>query len=59
MVRFLVGTMLDIASGRRPAADMPYLLAASDNADASPPAAARALFLDCVRYPSDLYAERA
>jgi tRNA pseudouridine38-40 synthase len=58
MVRFLVGTMLDIASGRRPAADMPQLLAASDNSDVSPPAPAHALFLDRVRYPDHLYAGR-
>ena len=58
MVRFLVGTMLDIASGRRSVANMPQLLAASDNSDVSPPAPAHALFLDCVRYPDDLYANR-
>src|ERR1051325_3211437 len=36
MVRFLVGTMLDVASGRRPLADIETLLAADDNRDASP-----------------------
>jgi tRNA pseudouridine38-40 synthase len=56
MVRFLVGTMLDVASGRRPVADVPALLAASDNQNVSPPAPARALFLDAVQYPSELYA---
>jgi tRNA pseudouridine38-40 synthase len=55
MVRFLVGTMLDVASGRRPAADVPSLLSANDNSDVSPPAPANALFLDSVRYPSELY----
>ena len=59
MVRFLVGTMLDIATGRRPLADLPRLLAAADNTEVSPPAAAHALFLDRVSYPSDLYAEGA
>ena len=56
MVRFLVGTFLDIASGRRPVADLPRLLAASDNREVSPPAPAHALFLECVRYPAELYA---
>src|SRR3954470_7186373 len=39
MVRFLVGTMLDVASGRRPLADMQTLLAAADNKGVSPPVA--------------------
>ena len=56
MVRFLVGTMLDIASGRRPLADLTGLLAAADNAGVSPPAPPHALFLECVRYPDELYA---
>lgn len=55
MVRFLVGTMIDIARGRRPIADMTRLLAAEDNRATSPPAPAHALFLDVVRYPRDLY----
>jgi tRNA pseudouridine38-40 synthase len=59
MVRFLVGTMLDIASGRRPATDMPKLLTAKTNDDTSPPAAAHALFLDAVSYPRELYLEDA
>jgi len=59
MVRFLVGTMLDIASSRRPAHDMPKLLTANTNDDTSPPAAAHALFLDAVTYPRELYLEDA
>jgi tRNA pseudouridine38-40 synthase len=55
MVRFLVGTMLDVASGRRPVDDVPALLAAVDNTEVSPPAPANALFLDAVRYPPELY----
>src|SRR5687768_5747213 len=55
MVRFLVGTMLDIGSGRRPLADLPRLLAASSNDEVSPPAPPHALFLDAVRYPAELY----
>jgi tRNA pseudouridine38-40 synthase len=55
MVRFLVGTMLDIASGRRPAADMQRLLTADDNREVSAPVVPHALFLETVRYPDDLY----
>ncbi|MFN2572650.1 MAG: tRNA pseudouridine(38-40) synthase TruA [Gemmatimonadales bacterium] len=57
MVRFIVGTMVDIALGRRPPADFPRLLAATDNLAASPPAPPQGLYLEAVRYPSDLYAE--
>jgi tRNA pseudouridine38-40 synthase len=56
MVRFLVGTMLDVASGRRPLDDVTQLLDASDNQNVSPPAPAKALFLDAVQYPVELYA---
>jgi tRNA pseudouridine38-40 synthase len=55
MVRFLVGTMMDAALGRRPVGDLAVLLEASDNGDVSAPAPAHALFLDRVRYPDDLY----
>jgi tRNA pseudouridine38-40 synthase len=55
MVRFLVGTMLDIGSGRRPVADMARLLAAEDNRDVSPPVGPHALFLEAVHYPPELY----
>jgi tRNA pseudouridine38-40 synthase len=56
MVRFLVGTMMDIATGHRPAADLPRLLVASDNREVSPPAPAHALFLQAVTYPAEFYA---
>ncbi len=55
MVRFLVGTMLEIASGRRLGSSMAELLAASSNDDVAPPAPAHALFLESVIYPADLY----
>ena len=55
MVRFLVGTMMDVANGRRPASEFVALLSAADNSEVSPPAPAHALFLDRVRYPDDLY----
>jgi tRNA pseudouridine38-40 synthase len=57
MVRFLIGTMLDVATGRRPLGDIARLLAAGDNREVSPPAPPHALFLDRVVYPRDLYAE--
>ena len=59
MVRFLVGTMLDIASGRRLLSDMPALLDAEDNRAVSAPAPPHALFLDRVVYPRALYLEDA
>jgi tRNA pseudouridine38-40 synthase len=59
MVRFLVGTMIDVATGRRPLEDVPRLLAAGDNSEVSAPAPAHALYLDAVRYPDDLYLPRA
>lgn len=59
MVRFLVGTMVDVASERRPLDDMAGLLSASHNDDVSPPAPAHGLFLEQVTYPADLYLEPA
>ncbi len=56
MVRFVVGLMADIARGRRPADDLPTLLAAKDNRSASPPAPAHGLFLVGVLYPPHRYA---
>ncbi|HEX2723700.1 MAG TPA: hypothetical protein VHM24_12355, partial [Gemmatimonadaceae bacterium] len=55
MVRFLVGTMLDIASGRRALDALPRLLEASENSTTSPPAPAHGLFLEKVEYPMELY----
>jgi tRNA pseudouridine38-40 synthase len=55
MVRFLVGTMVDVGSGRRAADSVSMLLTAADNQETSPPAPPNALFLDAVRYPRDLY----
>ncbi len=57
MVRFLVGTMLDGASGRRDPGDVARLLDAADNRRASAPAAPHALYLDAVRYPAALYVD--
>lgn len=59
MVRFIAGTLMDVASGRRPASDVAELLAATDNQRVSPPAPAHALFLERVIYPSHLYLEES
>lgn len=55
MVRFLVGTMLDVASGRRPPDTIARLLVATSNDEVSAPAPAHGLFLEQVTYPADLY----
>lgn len=55
MVRYLVGTMIQAALGKRDPRSIATLLEASDNRDVSPPAPAHALFLEQVRYPDDLY----
>ncbi|HUF27241.1 MAG TPA: tRNA pseudouridine(38-40) synthase TruA [Gemmatimonadaceae bacterium] len=59
MVRFLVGTMVEIASGRRAPESLRRLLEASDNSEVAPPAPAHGLFLDHVGYPAHLYLEPA
>ena len=55
MVRFLVGTMLDVASGKRDFAVIEKLLDAGDNLEVSPPAPPYGLYLERVEYPSELY----
>jgi tRNA pseudouridine38-40 synthase len=55
MVRFLVGTLLEIATGHRPETDLAALLGADDNDDVSAPAPAHALCLEEVAYPATLY----
>ena len=56
MVRFLVGTMTDIARHRRPVDDLAALLDQQDNQAASPPAPPEGLFLVSVQYPAESYA---
>ncbi|MFI5310161.1 MAG: tRNA pseudouridine(38-40) synthase TruA [Gemmatimonadales bacterium] len=55
MVRFLVGTMLDVASGRRPREEFEMLLGAEANDAVSPPAPPQGLCLEHVTYPAELY----
>lgn len=52
MVRYLVGTMVDIGRGRRPLDDMAGLLARRAGLETSPPAPPEGLFLTRVEYPS-------
>ena len=54
MVRYLVGTMVDIARIRRPLADLSHLLTNSDNnLVTSKPAPSEGLFLHNVVYPTE------
>ena len=57
MVRYLVGTMVEVAGGARPAADLTALLAEGTAAGraTSPPAPARGLFLRRVEYPETVF----
>lgn len=55
MVRFLVGTMLEIASGARPREDFTTLLSAATNDEVSPPAPSTGLCLEQVEYPPELF----
>lgn len=56
MVRFLVGTMVDIGLGRRPLEDMTTLLARHDNQATSPPAPPQGLYFVAAEYPGSWYA---
>ena len=51
MVRYLVGTMIDIARHRRPTADIAALLSGHGKLTTSPPAPPEGLFLARVEYP--------
>lgn len=57
MVRFLVGTMVEFAAGRRVGEHWRDVVGAEDNSRAAPPAPAHALFLERVLYPADLYVD--
>ena len=53
MVRAVVGTIVEVGSGRRRAGDMTGILAARDRSQAGPTAPAHGLMLWRVRYPDD------
>ncbi len=51
MVRFIVGSMVDVARGRRSLADVSRLLGTTDNRETSPPAPPQGLYFVAARYP--------
>jgi tRNA pseudouridine38-40 synthase len=53
MVRYLVGSMVDVARGRRPLEDMARLMRGDAEVVTSPPAPSEGLFLHRVEYPGD------
>jgi len=53
MVRYLVGTMVDVARGRRPVTDIDVLLANEAGVETSPPAPPEGLYLTHVYYPGE------
>ncbi|MBA4070509.1 MAG: tRNA pseudouridine(38-40) synthase TruA [Gemmatimonas sp.] len=55
MVRFLVGTMIEVASHQRRREEFAALLVADANDEVSPPAPAGGLCLEQVTYPAALY----
>jgi tRNA pseudouridine38-40 synthase len=57
MVRMLVGTMVDVALGRRPLDDMQSLLRREDNGDTSSPAPPQGLYFAAVTYPPELFVD--
>ncbi len=56
MVRMLVGTMVDIARNRRPAADLAAVLAGEPGVRTSPPAPPQGLYFVAAEYPAECYA---
>jgi tRNA pseudouridine38-40 synthase len=54
MVRYMVGTMVDVARGRRPVHDIAGLLAGEPGLETSPPAPAAGLYLTRVFYDADV-----
>jgi tRNA pseudouridine38-40 synthase len=58
LVRYLVGTMVDIARGRRPVADIDAMLRGTTRPETSPPAPSEGLYLSRVYYsPEELITE--
>ncbi len=55
MVRYLVGTLVDVGTGRRSPEEVSRLLKGDGSLETSPPAPARGLFLAAVRYRPGAY----
>jgi len=58
MVRYMVGTMVEIARARRPASDIDALLAGTDDMHMSPPAPPEGLYLSRVYYKNEDWSNR-
>lgn len=56
MVRYLVGTLVDVGLGQRPVGDVARLLANAPGLTTSPPAPPEGLFLTRVTYPAEALA---
>ena len=57
MVRYLVGTLVDVGRGRRDVEEMRRLLAPESGLETSPPAPPEGLFLHAVHYPREAWGE--
>jgi tRNA pseudouridine38-40 synthase len=55
MVRFLVGTMVEVGAGRREEGEMVELLSQTDNQRTAAPAPAAGLAFESAWYPDDIY----
>jgi tRNA pseudouridine38-40 synthase len=53
MVRYMVGTLVDVGLGERPAEHIADLLEGAEGLETSPPAPPEGLFLTTVTYPAD------
>jgi tRNA pseudouridine38-40 synthase len=58
MVRYMVGTLVDIGLGERPEDDIAGLLEQREELETSPPAPPEGLFLAAVTYPPNAGADR-
>ena len=54
MVRIMMGTLLEVAQGKRTPQDIEHILKAKDRAAAGPTAPACGLYLNRVFYPDDI-----
>ena len=55
MVRAVVGTLLEIGTGKRPVTDIPTLLASKSRSNAGPSVPAKGLYLTQINYPENIY----